>query len=322
MAYGDSTVSMINTTLHAAREYYIHKNARQFGNGCTLREEDGDFFFGAENYLDLDFGDTSTVEEIRNKASEISNNKMITYHKNNEVTVDLDKVFDFIYPTRGFRRKNQRTFFSDRVVCLISEYLPEWIYFWSKSAGTDGNKMFTSFNPDMTDARMHAYAPYHNGNECPHVIYEVPNEGTIKYSPASDKFPNGNITNAKRLNRGKTIWAEDKPLSQHLEPKHYKEMAKARLNGDLAICCADQNATFRGIPTGLMHVVLEMYKPSTYGNHGPNEGLIRRLSVARFIDRSRETMDKAYLLAASIASELPASLMEGKLIKLVDSIQS
>lgn len=316
--YGDSTYPLMRTTLQTAREFYIHKNSRQFNNGYTLRERDGDFFFGSESHHDHSLvEDASTIEEIRNRAYEISNNEMIIYHKNNEVTIDLDKVFDYAYPAG-----RHRTYLSDRIISLISEHLPEWIYFWSKSGGHDGTKIFTSFNPDMSDAREHAESPYHNSDKSPTTIYEIPKEGTVKYSPASDKFPNGNITNAKRVNRGKTIWAEDKPLSQHLEPKHYKEMAKARLNSDLAICCADQNATFRGVPTGLMHVVLEMYRPSTYGNNGPNEGLIRRLSVARFIDSSNETMDKAYQLAASIASELPASLMEGRLVKLVDSIQS
>jgi hypothetical protein len=317
MAYGDSTHCVMRSMLNAAKEFYSLKDARQFPNGYTLRESDGDFFFGTENYAEHNLSEATTVEEVLNKSNDISNNKMITYHKTNEVTIDFDTVFDH-GNTRGARH---RSYLSDRMVNMVSEYLPEWIYLWSKSDG-GRFKMFTSFNPDLTDARSHAGSPYYTGSLCPLVIYEIPHEGTVKYSPASDKFPNGNITNAKKINRGKTIWAEDKPLSQHLEPKHYKEMAKARLNSDLAISVESHYATFRGIPTGLRHVVLEMYKPSSYGNNGPNEGLIRRLSVARFIDSSNETMDKAYQLAASIAAELPASLMQGELIKLVDSIQS
>ena len=61
-------------------------------------------------------------------------------------------------------------------------------------------------------------------------------------------------------------------------------MTKARLKSDLELDYVTQYATFRGQETGTKHYAIEMYKPSCYGRNGPNDGLIRRLYVGRFME--------------------------------------
>ena len=61
--------------------------------------------------------------------------------------------------------------------------------------------------------------------------------------------------------------------------------------------------------TGLSHCVLELVRSDTYGNYGPNDGLIRRISVGRFVDS--EEVKKCNQIAWDICKDLPDSIKEG-----------
>jgi len=119
---------------------------------------------------------------------------------------------------------------------------------------------------------------------------------------------NGDVKGAKEVKRGEKKFAEDKPMKDQMDNKHFKEMTKARLDSDFLIEYNQLYATFRGIKTGLYHMALEMFRPSKMQEYGaaPNSGMIRRLHVARFIRDPSEQV-KAEKLALSIVGDIPAS---------------
>ena len=128
-------------------------------------------------------------------------------------------------------------------------------------------------------------------------------------------YKNGSVEEAPSLikrERGITKTAEDKPLKEQLNDKHYREIAKARLDTDLHVQLNTLRATFRGQQTNLYHIAIELFRPSIYGNGGPNEGLIRRLFVGRFIEKAdRET--HYHLAGKIVGSDIPTSAIVGNL---------
>ena len=126
-------------------------------------------------------------------------------------------------------------------------------------------------------------------------------------------MPDRTVKGAKLRKRGPKMKLEKaEPLTEFLERKHVKEMANARLDGDLEIGVESNHATFRTAETGLFHVVLELRRPSCYRDGGPNEGLIRRLAVGRFVD-SKE-IPELNQMAWDICKDIPDSMKKGILV--------
>ena len=94
-------------------------------------------------------------------------------------------------------------------------------------------------------------------------------------------------------------------------------MTKARLDGDFKVEWGQLNATFRGVDTRKFHFVVELFRPKVAGTYGtgPNSGVIRKLSVARFINDPQDVRE-AERLALSIIKDLPDSCLGYHMSKL------
>ena len=189
------------------------------------------------------------------------------------------------------------SYYWHRQIDGLLRYLPENVHFYMHR-----DKMFLIYDKDEVDVRRRNY-------DVTTVFEKVRDLVTLK--------ANGNVNGCKEINRGETKFADDKPMKDQLEPKHFKEMTKARLDSDFVIDLNKLYATFRGISTGKYHMALEMHRPSKweeYGN-GPNSGLIRKLHVARFVSDPID-ISKARALALSICSDLPDSCLGSNLRNL------
>ena len=207
----------------------------------------------------------------------------ITYYDNGKIEVDCSHLL------------RDGKMYAARNVGVLEKFLPDSIHFYIAN-----NKWMLSYKP-KEDARNVGYASRFH----PAEVYELQDDTLIL-------FPDGSVTGAKKITRGKAKIAEDKPLKDHLEPKHFREMAKARLSNDLRIEFDKKYATFRGTPTGLFHYCIELWnQPEQWRGHGPNTGLIRRLYVGRFQDRTEE--GKMLDLAVSIVKDIPLSALSSDL---------
>ena len=208
----------------------------------------------------------------------------IIYHEDGRISVDCSGL---INPRHHKLRDAGK----------LERFLPDSVHFYRT---TGNNKWMLSYKPGE-DARSVGFRSRFHPTE----VYEVQDKTLTLY-------PDGSVSGAKKIKRGEAKIAEDKPLKDHLEPKHYREMAKARLSNDLRIEFEKKYATFRGTPTGLLHYCIELWNVKDYRNGaGPNSGLIRRLYVGRFQDRTEEC--KMLALAVSIVKDLPLSALHNLL---------
>lgn len=211
----------------------------------------------------------------------------IKYFDSGDVLLDLSE--DSKRKRWGYRMEQE----------LLS-YLPENIHFYGKD-----DKIFFIYDPNE-DVRRSGYDVK--------KVYQL----EVDREDREVIFhKDGTVSGAKEVCRGEKKFADDKPMKDQLNTKHFKEMTKARLDGDF---CVDYNqlfATFRGVQTGLWHMVLEMYRPNKLNEYGggPNSGLIRKLFVARFV-REPSDLAKAESLAISITKDLPESCLGPQLLKI------
>ena len=206
------------------------------------------------------------------------------------VTYSIDGKIIIEMPTlkKGYGRYGHK-----RELDTILSYLPNSVGMYE----TGGNeKKYLLFSPDC-NVRSSGYSPL--------VVWDMTKSTNIKLSP------DGSVSGAKRVDRGEKKFADNKPLEDQLEEKHYREMTKARLKSDLEIDYTQQFATFRGCNTDTNHYCLEMYRPSIYGASGPNSGLIRRLFVGRFMDNGNDAIE-CKKLAIEIIKNLPDSCLTDK----------
>jgi len=195
---------------------------------------------------------------------------------------------------------NKRKRWGYRMEQELLSYLPENIHFYGKD-----DKIFFIYDPKEDVRRRN---------------YEVKNVYQLDVDREDWEVifhPDGTVSGAKEICRGEKKFAEDKPMKDQLNTKHFKEMTKARLDGDFCVDYSQLFATFRGVQTGLWHMVLEMYRPNKlheYGG-GPNSGLIRKLFVARFV-KDPGDLAKAESLAVSITKDLPDSCLGPQLLKI------
>ena len=203
---------------------------------------------------------------------------VITYKKNGDIYIDVPS---------GERRGRNRY---GRTMERMLSYLPDCVGIYETNAN---NKTYLMYSPE-DDVRRGHYSPK--------VVWDITKTHSIKLSP------DGSVEGGKLVERGEKKFAENKPLQEQLEEKHYKEMTKARLKSDLELDYVMQYATFRGQNTGTNHYAIEMYKPSCYGHNGPNDGLIRRLFIGRFMEDHADA-EKCKQLALDIAKDLPDSCL-------------
>lgn len=206
----------------------------------------------------------------------------IKYYNNGDIDVDLST-------TRHHR------YYWERNVNKLLNYLPESVHFYEQR-----DKVFFIYDKD-NDVRRRNYDVT--------TVYE-------KFRDLVTLKADGSVKGCKRIDRGEKKWAEDKPMKDQLEPKHFREMTKARLDNDFSIDYNKLYATFRGISTGKFHMALEMHRPSIWGDKGPSSGLIRKLHVVRFADATHMDMTMAGDLALSICSDIPDSCVGPNLRKM------
>ena len=250
----------------------------------SLRHDSDGFYWADDSDEDenckIKVADGHTLEEY----------KHVIYKKDGSITVNLN-------PTG-----NRRHHYGDYVMRNLMHVLPESIHIFQS---TGNNKKFYAIWEPGKDVRAPANQYSGNGHS-PDCMWELTEE-VVHFMP--DK----SVIGAKLRKRGPKIKIEKaKPLTEFLDRKHVKEMAKARLDGDLEIGVESNNATFRTAQTGLYHVVLELRRPSCYMDEGPNHGLIRRLSIGRFVD-SKE-IPELNQMAWDICKDIPDSMKRGILV--------
>ena len=215
------------------------------------------------------------TKSLDRDSKEIGQETRIKYYNNGDIDINFGN------PGAG-------RYYWHRQIDGLLNYLPENVHFYEHR-----EKIFLIYDKDEKDVRRRNY-------DVTKVFEKVHDLVTLK--------ANGKVKGCKERNRGETKFAEDKPMKDQLEPKHFREMTKARLDNDFVIDLNKLYATFRGISTGKYHMALEMHRPSKWEEYGggPNSGLIRKLHVARFVSDPID-MSKAKDLAISICSDLPDS---------------
>jgi len=271
LMHDDWRYSTFNDGLDSVKKHYdyeIQIARLEHENFFIVREDDG-YAFKA------DMKSRHRRDDIPEEDNPMSAQTQIKYYDDGDIEVDFSV-------SRGGRR------WVYNLDQQIQSVLPPNIHYYDCR-----DKRYFIYDKDESDVRRTHY-------EVSKVFEKK--DSIIRFCK------NGDVKGAKEIKRGEKKFAEDKPIKDHLDTKHVKEMTKARLDSDFLIEYNQLYATFRGIKTGLYHMALEMFKPSELHAHGaaPNSGMIRRLHVARFV-RSPEELVKAEKLALSIVGDIPAS---------------
>ena len=250
----------------------------------SLRQ-DSDGFYWAD---DADEDDNCVLQVA--EGHKLEEYKHVIYKKDGSITVNLKP------------EGNRRHCYGDYIMRNLMHILPESIHIFRS---TGNNKKYYAIWEPGKDVRSPANQ-YSASGHSPKTMWEL-TEGVVHF------MPDRSVKGAKLRKRGPKIKIKNaKPLTEFLDRKHVKEMAKARLDGDLEIGVESNHATFRTAQTGLYHVVLELRKPSCYMDDGPNHGLIRRLSIGRFVN-SKE-IPELNQIAWDICKDIPDSMKRGILV--------
>ena len=272
MSYHDIYYSEFQGYKEVKDHFVADCNVARMSHGFDLREKDGVYSFGRDIH---DGSKDSDGKYIGNHQVDVE------YHQDGTIILKKAMLKDL-----AKNKYNMGSFL---------RWLPDSVHIYEHS-----KKMYLIYTPGE-NARSNADAVFSvwewlGTNDI--ILYK---DGSVEEEPSLIK-----------RERGKTKTAEDKPLKEQLNEKHYREIAKARLETDLQVQLNTMYATFRGQPTSLYHIAIELFRPSIYGNGGPNEGLIRRLYVGRFIDKANR--EEHYELAGKIVgSDIPTSAIVGKL---------
>ena len=224
-------------------------------------------------------------QEWENEESVTVSNTVITYKKDGDIYLDV--------PTKARFGMHRQVRSMERML----SYLPESVGIYETNSN---NKRYLMYDPG-SNVRRYNYSP--------RTVWDITKTHSIKLRSC------GKVEGGRKIERGVKKFAENKPLQEQLEEKHYKEMTKARLKSDLELDYVTQCATFRGQTTNTKHYAIEMYKPSCYGQNGPNDGLIRRLYVGRFMEDHSDA-EACKKLALSIAKDLPDSCLSTQFARM------
>tara|TARA_R110000824_G_scaffold278662_3_gene466940 strand:+ start:1655 stop:2524 length:870 start_codon:yes stop_codon:yes gene_type:complete len=256
----------------------------RMGNDFKLvKNSNGDLLFQMESQK---WDDSRAGKEAENITV---SDTVITYKKNGDMYIDM--------PSEARRGRTRYGRATERML----SYLPESVGIYETNSN---NKMYLMYSPG-DDVRRYVYSPK--------TVWDITKTNYIKLRV------DGKVEGGKRIDRGEKKFAENKPLKDQLEEKHYREMTKARLKSDLELDYVTQYATFRGQETGTKHYAIEMYRPSCYGQNGPNDGLIRRLFVGRFMEDDADA-ERCKQLAVEIAKDLPDSCLATQFTRMRDEL--
>ena len=273
MSYHDVYYSEFQGYKEVKDHFVADCNVARMSHGFDLREKDGVYSFGRDIH---DGGKDSDGKYIGKHQVDVE------YHEDGTIILKKTMLKDL-----AKNKYNMGSFL---------RWLPDSVHLYEHS-----KKMYLIYTPEQNARNNHSNPvlsvwEWLGTNDI--TLYK---DGSVEEEPSLIK-----------IERGKTKTAEDKPLKEQLNEKHYREIAKARLETDLQVQLNTMYATFRGQPTSLYHIAIELFRPSIYGNGGPNEGLIRRLYVGRFIDKTNR--EKYYELAGKIVgSDIPTSAIVGEL---------
>jgi hypothetical protein len=290
MAYNreDQPSSTLGSYEDINNYYEAEINVVRMENSFDLKKDsDGTLYFQKEMRR---WG----TQALRNQKNDPTNDNdeavyketVITYHTDGEIVIDIPP-----------KKNGYSSYQYNNDWGTMLSYLPSNVGMYETSSNDKKYLLYDNFN-----VRTHTYYPT--------KVWDITKSKSIRLKP------DGRVIGAKEVNRGVKKFADDKPLDKQLEEKHLREMTKARLQSDLEIDYNSLSATFRGNPTGTHHYCLEMYMPSKYGASGPNDGLIRRIFVGRFIDRTHSDKDKCTKLALSIIKDIPDNCLSDGLVRL------
>lgn len=226
----------------------------------------------------------------------------LTYHYNADNTAAVDRIiyFDDGRISVNLKTEKRRYWHGVNLVSELLSHLPQSIHIYGKTG-----EWFIVYDPEA-DVRRFSYDveflyKTSSGNE--EDVYVFNTDGTI--------------SGADKVERGAIKFCEDKPIKDHLNAKHLKEMAKARLDNDFVVEYEQLYASFRGMQTGRYHMCITLSRSSSKDlyNAGPNSGLIRKIHVARFV-KDPEDLKRAEMLALSITKDIPESSIGRQLKKL------
>jgi hypothetical protein len=283
MRYDEMTYSTLGDYSVINDHYNTEINVVRMGHDFNLiKNGRGDLIFQMENHhWNKENDEKITVADT-----------VLTYKKNGDIYIES--------PARiGGEESNRHRYTHDKIMERVLSYLPNSVGIYET---TSNNKMYLMYEVG-SNVRISSHSPK--------TVWDITKTNSIKLRP------DGTVDGGRRIDRGEKKFSENKPLQEHLEEKHYKEMTKARLKSDLELDYITQYATFRGTSTDTNHYAIEMYKPSCYGHNGPNDGLIRRLYVGRFMEDTADA-EACKKLAIEIAKDLPDSCLSKPFARMRD----
>ena len=282
MAYNreDQPASTLGSYEDINNYYEAEINVVRMENSFDLKKDsDGTLYFQREMRR------WDKLDPTNDNDDAVHNETIITYQTDGEIVIDIPP-----------KKSGYSSYQHNNDWGTMLSYLPSNVGMYETSSN---DKKYLLY--DNSNVRTHNYYPT--------KVWDITKSKSIRLKP------DGRVIGAKEVNRGATKFADDKPLDEQLEEKHLREMTKARLKSDLEIDYTHLSATFRGNPTGTYHHCLEMYRPSQYGEKGPNDGLIRRLFVGRFIDPTPVERDKCTKLALSIVKNIPDNCLSDGFVR-------
>ena len=281
MSYHDNHYSGYGVGYNDIKKFWEKEHLVARDNHCrySLRKAD-DHYFWTEDWCEDDKGNI-----IPDTHETLDDYKVVKMYHDGTIILNLD-----------FRksRRGSPGYLDDNTLQQLHHILPSNIHMFL-TGGRKNPKTFLIWDPKES-------ARHTMSKDKPTTMWEVT-------SKKLTFLPNGKVEGATLRKRGKKVIIDVQPFKELLEPKHIKEMTKARLDGALKVICDTKRATFRTMDTGLSHCVIELVRSDTYGHYGPNEGLIRRISVGRFVDS--EEVKKCNQIAWDICKDLPDSIKEG-----------
>ena len=248
-----------------------------------VKNNNGDLIFQMESQQ---WDDTREGQEAR---SITVADTVVTYRTNGDIYLDVPAK------ERRSMYRHQQSRSMERMLA----YLPESVGIYETNSN---NKMYLMYDPGKN---------VRGNNYNPTTVWDITKSPSIRLRKS------GKVEGGRKIERGVKKFAENKPLQEQLQEKHYREMTKARLKSDLELDYVTQYATFRGKSTSTKHYAIEMYKPSCYGHNGPNDGLIRRLYVGRFMEDHTDA-EACKKLALGIAKDLPDSCLSTQFARMRD----
>ena len=287
MPYHDSHYSAYGDGYSSIEKYWNKENlvARDVASRYSLRKAD-DHYFWTEDWCEDDKG-----KIIPGEYQTLDDYKVVKMYHDGTIILNLE--------TPPSKRGHVR-FVDEATIEHLHHILPVNVHMFL-TGGRKYPKTFVMWNPKESVRDTSHYA-----------MRKIDPKPTVMWEITSKKLtflPNGKVEGATLRKRGKKVIIDVQPLIDLLEPKHIKEMTKARLDGVLEVIADTKRATFRTMDTGLTHCVLELVRSDTYGHYGPNDGLITRISVGRFVNE--EEVKRCNQIAWDICKDLPTSIKSG-----------